>query len=294
FEIWEVSTGKRCWSFDSVKAELRSVLISPDGTVLATWPTVENGTVELFETATGRKLATIPIKREWHAEFAPDSTCLLFQFVDDRKIAMIDVTSGRILWDAASTNLSLARFIDSGTVIRQVDESGPLDILDAQSGKVKYRLFWSTNSYVAFTPDRSWGVFSGYPSAGRQLAFWEAWLEKWLPKMADDGNATVIVADLKAGCVRFCLRLPKVDQYYLSEDGTTLVTIDRDSSRVSGTKGALIQAWDVRRYCARIWGWSGAIILGACLLLLRRWRLKRVNKTCASTANMAPSAEKLT
>lgn len=274
FEVWELATGKRHSQFASAKAELRSVLLSPDGSVFATWPTnSEKGVVEIFETATGRKLGALPVERSWRAEFSTDAERLLFHYPDDHKIVMIDVASGRIVWDAASTEL--ARFIDSATVVLHADESAPLVILDAQSGRVKHRIPWTSYSDFVFTPDRSWCAFSGVPWAGRKLAFWERWLEKWRQEWDDDASTTVCVADLKKGRVRFRVQLPQVDRFQLSDDGSTLVTIDRDSSPVSGTNGGLIEVWDVGRNRTRIWAWSASLALGVVMLLLRRWRLKR-------------------
>ncbi|GEM_PF-3318631 len=333
-EVWDVVNFQRIWAAKSpAAAEFCSPALSPNGQFLAYWTrTMQGLCLEMVDLHSGA-IRSIQVDRE-HSQFrqrlsfldmpkrpkASDNSAVLLTteplLFDGGGLRQTTISSdGRVLWKEPE-NVDIRVFKSNANFVLQQGAGYPIqiDAVDLRTGK-PCRITppdFQVNPNLLPTLSASGHVAiigkDGRPPA--KPGSIEEWLRATFPKLFPSGRPVVLVVDAATG--RECLRLPCGDiaGVQLSADGSTLATIDAkvgpndidwhgrlvdwdwdgDSHRVVQR----IQLWDVHPHRAYFWAIAWSLSVGGVLLLLRHWRLKRINNTRASTANMAPSAAKLT
>jgi RNA polymerase sigma factor (sigma-70 family) len=235
--FWQVPAGRRIGRFEGVRVSqgLLSLwgALSPDGKTLALSTPGENQTIELWDTATGKKVRELEARQKYSRYllvFSPDGKSLAAARAGDGTIWFWDVAAGKLLRRfAAPTALvqSLAFSPDGKTLavgdadldsrrrprvptVRLLDAVTGRELrkpfeLPAAPGQARHRGFMHVGQ-VAFSAD------------GKVLAAATSGFGYF------DRDHTIQVRDVKTGKV-LC-RLEQVsDRFALSPDGKSLVTM---------------------------------------------------------------------
>src|SRR5262249_10619545 len=105
----------------------------------------------------------------------------------------------------------------------------------------------------------------------REPYFWETWLEKYWPELFGDDIDGALVMETATGRELFRVVNRAKASYALSDDGSTLVTVD---PAPGPDKIVIIRVWDIPPHRARQWAVGTAAGTGIALLGLNRLRRK--------------------
>jgi hypothetical protein len=199
---------------------------------------------------------------------------------------MFDASTGKVLWNRPGSGYT--RFLgDTGNLLHRSGGPEPVEILDARSGKPKNAV-----APRDFRP----GDFSGLPAHGRHFAatgvreraeyFWDKWLEPLCPELF--GAKVHCAIALKSSTGRELLHVVNRGKDFacLSEDGSTLMTMD-PLDRADRT--VAIRFWDIDPQ--RAYAWAFASVPTTMLLLFVLSRSLRVWRKRVQAAVPAPSPD---
>ena len=88
-------------------------------------------------------------------------------------------------------------------------------------------------------------------------------------------GVSVVVAETETGRERFRVGIQNSQEFFLSGDGRTLVSIHRIPDAADRPESTQVRIWDVYPHRAWFWAVASSSATGVVLLLLRRWWLKR-------------------
>jgi hypothetical protein len=176
---------------------------------------------------------------------------------------MFDTSTGQVLWKMPG--YATTRFAGtSGVLLQQEDFDKPLRFLDARTGKANAAIpldFPTVNYIPALTADGAHFVIGDFQQRTRAPFCWEAWLATWWPELFADGLPGVLVMESATGRELFRTTNRGDHSYRLSNDASTLVTIDP----VDRTGSFAIRAFDV--HPTRAWLWAFGVTLVAGMLI---------------------------
>jgi WD40 repeat protein len=170
--IWDVSTDHRLATQLSVPEPDQSnrVIFSQDGRLMATnsdttIPGFLVGTVEVFDTRTGRHVATLesPPHSQQPAAFSHDGTRVL-TVSDDSTIRGWDTRSGKLIAVLASTgNVNAAAFSTDDQFVAASSDNGTLRVWDANTSHIAatYPIQTADDTMVAFAPSGPTVIVAG-------------------------------------------------------------------------------------------------------------------------------------
>jgi hypothetical protein len=131
-------------------------------------------------------------------------------------------------------------------------------------------------------------LLHGYQSRRRESYFWEAWLEKRWPDIFGDHIPAVSVLETATGRELFRVLRHGWQARLLSDDGSTLVTVDALSDEARD--GFATRIWDVSPTRAYLWAVGAAAGTGIVLLGLNRARRKwKERQACPRQAPLPPT-----
>jgi len=221
--------------------------------------------VEVIETGAGRRVLTFTTKSFYH-DFSPDGT--LFCVSDaPRHTAMIELASGRTLWKKPTSGA--VRFVGAtGVLLYQDDDRAakPGELLDVHTGERRAvvpihsrspdpRADGIDHSLPKSTPNCLHLLAVGVQKRGRPPYFWEPWLERWWPAWFGDNVPAAVVMHTTTGRVLFRILQGVGRQHSLSDDGSTLATVEHETD-----SAIVIRVWDV--HAQRAWIWAVVAMLG--------------------------------
>ena len=274
-KVWALPEFKERFAHEMPRGGNLQTAVAPGGRRLAVWLHVDKkkSDLEMLDAATGKHLWSLPMTDGGWCMFSPDgSLCYVTHGEPKGTLTMLEAATGRALWERPGWGTT--RFAGRGDILlHQEDQTKPLQFLDARTGQAKITvpLDFTTSNYIPMlNRDGSRFVIGGWQRGNPQPRFWEDWLAKWLPDVFGDGLPGVLVMEAATG--RELLRVVNRgnETYVLSEDGSTLITIDP----TPGPPGTFaLRAWDVSP--AKAWrGAVGAVLAAALVVGLVRWRLK--------------------
>jgi WD40 repeat protein len=140
--FWSIVTGKRSGTFE--RMHLAQGRLSPDGKMLAVSPPDENQTIELWDTATGKKLRDLEAMKysRYALAFSPDGKTLAAARTGLKAIQFWNVTSGKSMGQFAidtpepvsQRSVQSLAFSPDGKTLA-VGDGGPLD--PSKTGKLR-------------------------------------------------------------------------------------------------------------------------------------------------------------
>jgi serine/threonine protein kinase/WD40 repeat protein len=158
--IWDAATGEQLAVWQGHQSPVQSVSTSPDGKWVATME--ENGTLILWDTATGTPAHTFPnlIQEGGNTIFSPDSQRLLIADSIASKLHLLDIATGQIIREFTGHN-GFIRYIDFSSDNRHIVSSAGADgnifVWDIETGEIVRRFHHSeigpVGSMVAFSRD---------------------------------------------------------------------------------------------------------------------------------------------
>lgn len=287
--VWDLTTFKRRFQHELKRAGNLDSVLSPDRRRLAMWlqDEKEASDLEMIDAATGQLLWSYTMKHAEHVAFAPDnSVCFLVRRRDPKNsvLTMFDADTGRVLWEGpASGSTYFAKH--TNVLLNQEDFDKPLRFLDARTGALQATvpLNFRTANYIPMqTRDGRHFVIGGWQMRNREPYFWETWLEKYWPELFGDDIDGALVMETATGRELFRVVNRAKESYALSDDGSTLVTVDPGPGP---EKTVIIRTWDLG--ATRAWWWATGIAasIGLGLLSLRcLWRGRKARKAAAGQA----------
>lgn len=278
-DVWDLATFQHRYRRELARAGNLHATFSPDGRFLAMWLRDEEleSLFEMTDTATGKLLWSFPMRMGGNGLFSPDHALVyLVHGVDRGKsvatLTMFDAATGRVLWERRADG-TITFPANTGILLLQEDFSGPQRFLDARTGEEKATIpldFTTANYIPVLTPDGRHFVIGGWQQRIREAHFWEAWLETRWPELFGDGLPGVLIMESATGRELFRTVNRGDHAHTLSDDASTLVTVDR----LDDNGPFVIRAWDV--HATKAWLWAIGVSLGAgCALRLVAWRTAR-------------------
>ena len=268
----EVSIGpKLVWTFHAVgfspyqittleghRSRSRSVSFSPDGTTLASGSA--DGTVKLWDVATGTNIATLQGHTDWvsSVSFSPDGTTLA-SGSDDGTVKLWDVTTGTNIatLQGHTWAVSSAAFSPDGTILASGSWDDTVKLWDVETHENIATLEGHTNTVysVSFSPD---GTTIASASFDDTVKLWDvatrtniATLEghthdvnsvafspdgTTLASGSDDGTVKLWDVTTRTNIATLEGHTHDVNSVAFSPDGTTLA---------SGSDDGTVKLWDV-------------------------------------------------
>jgi hypothetical protein len=210
-----------------------------------------------------------------NGEFSPDG--LLWHSLvpidqDRNALRVFDVPTGRALWERPAGRVW--EFLGTtGTVLYQYDPEQPLQLLDARTGNVRAAIRFGAIVFPEPTTDgRRFQVYGALHVDGEQPP-WKAWLADLRPDIFGfqfPDEPFVAVFESASGRELLWVRNHGGAREMLSDDGSTLTTVDQANDDEGGT---VIRVWDVLPTKAYRSAVVAAAALGVALLGLRwTWR----------------------
>ena len=170
----DVATGavQRSLTLDT---EIRQVVVSPDGAVLATLPSITNDEVKLWSATTGALLRELPFESVSGVAFSPDSTTILTtsKFVGHFEAVVWGVEDGQPRYRIPTTERNQfrqAQFSPDGRWLALADNGRVVTVVDTRSGEkvLEYGGHSKQVRGLHFAPDGS-GLLTA-ASDGRAVA----------------------------------------------------------------------------------------------------------------------------
>ena len=298
-EIWDLATSELRFAHEGERGDV-AWKCSPDGKLLALTNKSTVGKVEMIDVATGRTLWSDVTVAGLECKFSPDgSLCSHLRRVPglDRFaqstwiITMFDANTGRVLWERSGGGPDFFA-VDGAIVLHQAFRTSPLEFLDARTGQCIATTpieVQSWNLAPILTPNRRHFLVIGRQRRDREPYFWEAWLEKRWPDIFGDHIPAVSVMETATGRELFRVLRHGWQSRLLSDDGSTLVTVDSLSDEEKA--GFATCVWDVSPTRAYLWAIGVAAGTGMALFALNRHRRKlkarRVHQANAAAVRTA-------
>jgi hypothetical protein len=269
-DIWELATCTHRFGHALPQGGNLQAALSPDSRFLAMWLRDEKTKTpfELIDTANGKVVVSFPMTLAEDAEFSPDGSLVYLVHGLDREksqatLTMFDLATGRVLWQ--QPGYATTRFAGAtGVLLQQEDFNEPFRFLDARTGKANAAipLDFPTMNYVpVLTADGKHFVIGGFQQRAPAPHFWETWLVSWWPEVFANGLPGVLVMESATGRELFRTVNRGGHSYMLSDDASTLITIDP----VDSTGSFAIRAFDV--HPTRAWLWTIGVTLVAGMLV---------------------------
>jgi WD40 repeat protein len=297
-EIWDLASSELRFAREGERGDV-AWKCSPDGKLLSLTNESTAGKIEMIEVASGRTLWSEATTAGYVCRFSRNGS-LCSHICDvphrDRRVlvltrstqvfTMFDAGSGRVLWVRPCAHAQ--HFPADGPVLLQETLDAPLEFLDARTGR---RLATAPINIASgrvapeITPDGRHVLLHGHQWRQREPYFWEAWLEKRWPDVFGHSIPAVSVMETATGRELFRVLRHGWQSRMLSDDGSTLVTVDALSDE--GRDGFATRIWDVSPTRAYLWAIGVAAGTGIALLFLRRVRRKL--KARAASTKQAPS-----
>jgi hypothetical protein len=282
-DVWELATYTHRFRHALPRAGNLQTALSPDSRFLAMWLRDEKTETpfELIDTANGKLVVSLPMTFAENGEFSPDGSLVyLVHGVDRDKgqatLTMLDTATGQVLWKMPG--YATTRFAGTtGVLLQQEDFDKPLRFLDARTGKANAAIaldFPTVNYIPVLTADGTHFVIGGFQQRTPAPFFWETWLASWWPEVFADGLPGVLVMESATGRELFRTNNRGDHSYMLSDDASTLITIDP----VDSTGSFAIRAFDVHPTRAWLWAFGVTLVAGMLVYLgsvtYRRQRAK--------------------
>jgi hypothetical protein len=276
----------------------RDYSFSPNGRTIATYahPNGCDGALEIWETATGKRMALFPaLKRGW-AWFVSDDTLIFFdrshipthgiQNVDplEAKAALIDILANSVRWQRPAP---LGRFIplanDTAVILTR---EGAWEVLDLPSGETRRALphpFAANQFMVSFSADKSLAWAYGR----RRTPSIPEWVPKWITRWMYEHSGAVQILDTRTERIIFGMNTPTGAGAVVSNDCRTFVSFDTSMDLKTGAGTPDQSVYHHRFYDLQTktpWIWALAVPGGivALALLWRRWRSSRAHRASAA------------
>lgn len=193
-KLWNAANGEEVMTLSegspdkdtaySGQGRIGSVVFSPDGKLLAS--SSNDGTITLWEVASGKAVRTMNVPQAWRVVFSPDGQMLASTAFYNSEIKLWDVASGKALgtlsghdWDG-----SLA-FSPDGTVLAaggsktasdgtfaRLPNDGAIILWEVASGKELFTLWSERDSYVLGTVFSHNGKFIASSSSEGAIYLW--------------------------------------------------------------------------------------------------------------------------
>jgi len=183
----------------------------------------------------------------------------------------VDVVTGRMLWQMPEGRTQT--FTGGGSFIYRDNQSALFKFIDVRTGECIATApdhLQPSAKAPSFTPDRRHLLAAGTQWRNRPALPWELWLEKRWPALFADGREAVVVLESTTGTELIRLIGPGRNAYHLSDDASTLVTVD---ALEDAENQVAIRVWDVSATRAYLWAIGAAAGTAIVLLGLRRaWR----------------------
>jgi WD40 repeat protein len=289
--VWDTETFQRRFQHKLARAGYLETSLSRDGRRLAMWlrGADDASNLEMIDTATGALLWSHTMQRGGNVVFAPDgSLCYFVRELDEKKsiVTMFDAASGQVLWEKPA--LGSTYFAMNGDILLyQEDFAKPMHFLDARTGAVQATIplnFRTANYIPVLTHDGRHFVIGGWQMRNREPYFWETWLEKYWPDLFGDDIDGALVMETATGRELFRVVNRAKDSYALSDDGSTLVTVD---AAPGPDKSVIIRIWDIPPTRAQRWAVGVTAATGVGLLALRwAWRRRKARKPATPEASV--------
>ena len=281
---WDLTTGRLRFQRSIQEIENLKATFSPDSRQLVLWLHDRNkqSNLETLDVSTGKTEWSYAMKMAGEFDFLPDGTvCHLVHTFDNgtKWLTVLNATNGDVLWQRACQGQSYVAG-NSDTVIHQVRRGEPFEFLDVRSGQRKAVMpsnFPTSNNVPVLTPSGRQFVIAGSRSRGREPYFWELWLEKRWPNLFGEGVSGALVMDSVSGHEMFRVVNYGKQEYRLSDDGGTLLTVDALNDDVQ-----MIRIWDVHPH--RAWIWSLVSVAATILLWFAASRSLRALRYRRETA----------
>jgi hypothetical protein len=291
--IWDTATFQPIARIDDTKIDLHydNVSISPSGKLVAMFPhagmptKVKNDlSARVWETDTGRLVATVPLERPVWAWLHEDNQWHLF---DDQEFKLVDIATSTVLWQKPA-QLGRLFFFDEDFGLH-ANPQGTWDFFDPATGEVVVQLSFP------FTPKSCW-IGSDY-DMGAFCTFGRRsdpplplWLDKWIGRYLGPSDGEVQVLDRAARRIVFQMHTSADAGAVVSKDGKTLLIYDWP--RGDGAAGAATPSYRFRFYdLYTCWPWFWALGIPAALfaiaLMWRRWRIRRMTSPRQAAGNHA-------
>jgi hypothetical protein len=213
-----------------------------------------------------------------HCHFAPDnSTCAILHDDNEDRLIMMEVSSGRVFWERQGV---IPWYIDSARVLLlPIAEDARAEIVDVKTGRTTGPRLDELALPMLYHPvletsDRRHCLIHGerLEPAGR----FEAWLEKYLPKLFKPGKADAFVLDAVNLKILYRVSCP-TNLFMLTNDASTLVSTEMEGPDMT------IRIYDV--HPARAWRWAIGVALGSAIVwqfgVQRAWRFVKRRRSAA-------------
>lgn len=276
--IWDTVTFQPIGRIDDTKIDLHyhNVSMSPSGKLVAMFPhaglptKVKNDlSARVWETDTGRLVATVPLERPVWAWLDDDKQWRLF---DEQEFKLVDIATSTVLWRKPA-QLGRLFFFNQDFGLH-ANPQGTWDFFDPATGEVKVQLpfpFDPKASQIASAND--WGAVCTF--GRRTEPSLPPWLDKWIGRYLGPSDGEVQVLDRAARRIVFQMHTSADEGAVVSKDGKTLLIYDRPrdggGAAAAATPSYRFRFYDM--YTWRPWFWALGIpvALFAIFLMWRRW-----------------------
>src|SRR5207245_2009897 len=123
----------------------------------------------------------------------------------------------------------------------------------------------------------------GMQHRNRAPYLWESWLEYFSPELLGEGVTALLVMEPATGRELLRIAIRASDSYFLSDDASTLVTVDPPDGEGRFT----VRIWDVSPTKAYLWAAGAALGIGAALRILPRLAKRIRNRRGTNASNVA-------
>ena len=197
-QLLDMDTGETKWEFEA-NEQLVNAQFSPDGKILRT-VRLDDGLVELWQVATGKKLSTLDVGGEIGiALFAPQGESLLAATRDDRFLRRFSVSTGAQLETLAAADGSIDMVVVSPDGTRLVTQAtdnttrlwnqrtGDAICLLGSETRIDVIRFSNDSQYLLTDARLTMAAAATAQSAESSVSIWEASRGALLSKVSDNG-----------------------------------------------------------------------------------------------------------
>ncbi|GEM_PF-2684231 len=231
--------------------------------------------IAVIDMASGRAVLTEVMDSVYH-DFSADGKFLCVS-VQKQRTAMIELSSGRTIWEKPMWGA--VRFAGSTGILLFQDhriEFRPAELIDVRTGEQTAVVPIHSKDpnptgkgldevLPRLTQDCRHLLAAGIQKRSGPPNFLERWLVRWWPEQFDDNVPAVAVMETTTGRVLFRVLKGAGRTQFLSDDGSTLATVDEPNIQET-----VIRVWDVQSHRAWTWALTVSALCGLGLWSLRR------------------------